>query len=75
MSTRITIIRYYCKQTDASDPSLHYCIATDYGAKWCPKCRIHVAKAANLDLSDPFPFLKVRFFPFREVKRTWLTPT
>jgi len=31
--------------------------------------RTGVWKAANLDLSDQFPFLNVRFFPFREVKR------
>ena len=31
--------------------------------------RTHVWKAANLDLSDPFSFLNVRFFSFREVKR------
>jgi hypothetical protein len=31
--------------------------------------RTDVWKAANLDLSDLFPFLNVRFFPFRDVKR------
>ena len=31
--------------------------------------RADVWKAANLDLSDLFPFLNVRFFPFRDVKR------
>ena len=31
--------------------------------------RTGVWKAANLDLSGRFPFLNLRFFPFREVKR------
>jgi hypothetical protein len=32
--------------------------------------RAGVWKAANLDFSDLFPFLNVRFFPFRDVKRS-----
>jgi 2-oxo-3-hexenedioate decarboxylase len=42
-----------------------------FGLHGASGARIGAWKAASLDLSDPFQFLSVRFFPFREVKREW----
>jgi Domain of unknown function (DUF4158) len=58
---RLMTIRLSTYRLSAGNTSISR--ATTSGA------RTDVWKAANLDLSDRFPFLNVRFFPFRDVQR------